>query len=338
MKPVIFAVLLLASSLWLPAAHHQAGVDGKKVKKQDAAQAEELFAQHKVLQLKIELSATNLSTLEKEPKSYVTATLTEGDTVYAEVALHLKGGTGSFRPMIDRPALTLNFDKFNEGQRFHGLDKIHLNNCYFSNPGGNLYDSGAHQDITQHLERTSGTGPADQTDLKALAAAANEPDLAKRLARLQPLLDLDRFISFVAVEDLTWHADGYSMRKNNYRLYHDPTTGLMVFIPHGMDQMFGDPNGPLMADWNGLVARAVLQTPEGQRRYRDRAAKLLDTVFKADALDARITKLAELLRPTVAGASDPAAVKRFDDAVAQLRERVSQRARFLEAELKKPGK
>jgi len=351
-----------------------------------------LFAQRKVLQIKIELSATNLSTLEKEPKSYVTATLTEGDTVYTEVALHLKGGTGSFRPLIDRPALTLNFDKFNEGQRFHGLDKIHLNNsvqdptwmteticgelfrgagvpaartsyarvelngrdlglyllqegmektflrCYFSNPGGNLYDSGAHQDITQHLERTSGTGPADQTDLKALAAAANEPDLAKRLARLQPLLDLDRFISFVAVEDLTWHADGYSMRKNNYRLYHDPTTGLMVFIPHGMDQMFGDPNGPLMADWNGLVARAVLQVPEGQRRYRERAAKLLDTVFKADALDARITKLAELLRPAVAGPSDPAALKRFDDAVAQLRERVSQRVRFLERELKKPGK
>ncbi len=162
--------------------------------------------------------------------------------------------------------------------------------------------------------------------------------LAKRLARLQPLLDLDRFISFVAVEDLTWHADGYSMRKNNYRLYHDPTTGLMVFIPHGMDQMFGDPNGPLMADWNGLVARAVLQIPEGQRRYRERAAKLLDTVFKADALDARITKLAELLRPAVAGPSDPAAVKRFDDAVAQLRERVFQRARFLERELKKPGK
>src|SRR5258708_9269909 len=104
MKPVIFAVLLLASSLWLPAAHHQAGVDGKKVKKQDAAQAEELFAQHKVLQLKIELSATNLSTLEKEPKSYVTATLTEGDTVYAEVALHLQRGTARFRLMLDPPA------------------------------------------------------------------------------------------------------------------------------------------------------------------------------------------------------------------------------------------
>ena len=46
----------------------------------------------------------------------------------------------------------------------------------------------------------------------------------------------------------------------------------------------------------------------------------------------------------VAGASlraEPlleAALKRFDDAMAQLRERVSQRARFLERELKKPGK
>jgi spore coat protein CotH len=44
------------------------------------------------------------------------------------VAIHLKGSAGSFRPVEDKPALTLNFDKFAPGQRFHGLKKIHLNN------------------------------------------------------------------------------------------------------------------------------------------------------------------------------------------------------------------
>src|SRR5207245_4926516 len=39
-----------------------------------------------------------------------------------------KGSAGSRRDLNDRPALTLNFDHFQEGQRFHGLDKVHLNN------------------------------------------------------------------------------------------------------------------------------------------------------------------------------------------------------------------
>ena len=48
--------------------------------------------------------------------------------------LHLPSGrvtlgeAGSFRPVNDRPALTLNFDKYREKQKFHGLDKLHLNN------------------------------------------------------------------------------------------------------------------------------------------------------------------------------------------------------------------
>src|SRR5260370_9148043 len=121
--------------------------------------------------------------------------------------------------MIDRPALTLNFDKFNEGQRFHGLDKIHLNNSvqdptwmteticselfrdagvpaartsyarvelngrdlglyllqegmektflrgYFSNPGGNLYDTAPPQAIPTTLDRTAVPAPSDQTHL-----------------------------------------------------------------------------------------------------------------------------------------------------------------------------
>jgi hypothetical protein len=44
------------------------------------------------------------------------------------VALHLKGAAGSFRPLDWNPAMTLNFDKFSAGQRFHGLKKISLNN------------------------------------------------------------------------------------------------------------------------------------------------------------------------------------------------------------------
>src|SRR5437773_1539714 len=57
----------------------------------------------------------------------VRATVREGDQVYSEVAVHLKGSY-SFQPFDAKPSLTLNFDKFVPGRRFHGLSKIHLNN------------------------------------------------------------------------------------------------------------------------------------------------------------------------------------------------------------------
>lgn len=57
----------------------------------------------------------------------VRITVREGRKVYTNVALHLKGSY-SFQPIDAKPSVTLNFDKFAVGQRFHGLTKIHLNN------------------------------------------------------------------------------------------------------------------------------------------------------------------------------------------------------------------
>jgi hypothetical protein len=48
------------------------------------------------------------------------ATVRDGLHTYTNVAIHLKGAMGSFRPLDDKPALTLNFDKFASGQRYHG--------------------------------------------------------------------------------------------------------------------------------------------------------------------------------------------------------------------------
>jgi len=78
--------------------------------------------------LEMEISADGMNRLRKSPRQYVPATIREGATIYTNVAVHLKGGPGSFRRVDDLPALTLNFDRFADGQTFHGLKKIHLNN------------------------------------------------------------------------------------------------------------------------------------------------------------------------------------------------------------------
>src|SRR5262249_7388215 len=86
------------------------------------------FTNGPIPHLRIEIRGTNLTELQRNNRAYTRAVVWEGDTMYPDVGLHLKGAAGSFRSLDDRPALTLKFDKFREHQRFHGLDKIHLNN------------------------------------------------------------------------------------------------------------------------------------------------------------------------------------------------------------------
>src|SRR5688572_21184735 len=94
---------------------------------------------------------------------------------------------------------------------------------------GNLYDGGSGGDITKDLGLLAGEEPAQRADLKALAEATRETDPAKRLARLEEILDVERFITFAAIEAILVHWDGYAIGCNNYRLFSDPVTRKMVF-------------------------------------------------------------------------------------------------------------
>lgn len=63
-----------------------------------------------------------------QSRTEVLARVEEGGVTYTNVALHLKGSAGSFRPFDDQPAFTLHFSKHAPGQRFHGMAKLSLNN------------------------------------------------------------------------------------------------------------------------------------------------------------------------------------------------------------------
>jgi len=203
---------------------------------------------------------------------------------------------------------------------------------YFKKAKGNLYE-GSNNDVSDKLEKDGGDSSTEQSDLRSLANAIKEPDLALRWKKLTPLLDLERFAAFAAAEVLTGHHDGYTMDRNNYRIYHDPASGQMIFFPHGMDQIFVKPDEPLIPEWKGLVAKAVLPTPAGQKLFLDKMASLLTTACKADALQKHIDEMSALIRPSLAE-HNSAATKAFDDAVAKLRERIGKRVAFLDQQIK----
>ena len=94
-------------------------------------------------------------------------------------------------------------------------------------------------------------------------AACREALKKKRIEPLVPVLDIDRFISMIVLDSLLWNWDGYSINHNNYRVFSDLDSGKMVFMPHGLDQMFWRPEGPIMPGGGGLVAQAVLGSREG---------------------------------------------------------------------------
>jgi hypothetical protein len=175
-------------------------------------------------------------------------------------------------------------------------------------------------------------GPDDQADLKALVAAAREPDLAKRAERLDQTLAIEQFLSFVAMEMMVAHWDGYARNRNNYRLYNHPAVGKVVFLPSGMDQLFGDPNFPVFDSMGGLVTSGLWQLPTTKTQYRECVGNLITNVFTAEFLTNEIAKVHARVRPVLAAINEGAA-KNFDNSTRDMSNRVLARIAGIQKQL-----
>src|SRR5208283_5320613 len=109
--------------------------------------------------------------------------------------------------------------------------------------------------------------------------------------------DVRRFVAFMAMEVMLCHRDGYCLARNNFRVYHDLDTGKMVFFPNDMDQLLGKADFPCRPSMAGLVAQAVLGTPEGKARYEAAFHCLFTNLFKTNVLVERVEQLTREVRP-----------------------------------------
>jgi hypothetical protein len=312
-----------------------------------AARSSHLFSSPEVLTIEVELSARDYQRLRVSPREWVKATVREGSTTRSNVALHVKG-MGSFRPIDDRPSLSLDFNRFVPGQDLHGITRLMLNNSvqdlslmgemlgsemfraagvpaarvtqvlvklngrelgiylaiegvskrflrhHFRNDQGNLYE-GYLTDIDQPLDQDNGSDTT-QRDRMALYRACRTSDRQLRLKSMEQVLDLDQFTSFLAVESLLAHWDGYGFHTNNYRLYHDPHTKKFAFIAHGMDMVLRRPHVSVYPPMRSIAASALLETPEGAVRYEKRLKELFATQFNVDEMHRKIDRALQRLR------------------------------------------
>ena len=353
------------------------------------AAADALFAQGGLLELRLEIPDEGVESLRKNPRLGVSAVVREGATAYTNVMVHLKGSRGSFRPVDEKPGLTLKFPRNAPQGPFHGLRKFHLNNgsqdgsflsewvCgelfraaevpaarathawvelngrklglyvllesldrdflsrYFTNTQGNLYGQSDNADVDEPLHRESGRGEDTHADLKALAAVLRESDRAKLWEQLPQVLEVDRYLSFMAMEVMLCHWDGYTFARHNFRVYQNLDTGKLMFIPHDMDQMMEDARVPIQPGANGLVSRAILRIPEARTRYRERFSALFTNVFLAPAITQRIDRRLAQLLPAVA-ARDPELAGNLENKANALKDRVENRVQGLEEQFTQP--
>lgn len=384
------ALLLLLASGFSAAAR------SAQDKARDRAEAEAFFATNVILRLRLEVGKEQMDSLRKNAKRYVQATLREGapgatERVYGQVGVHLKGSAGSFRNLDDKAGWTLDFDRFvPTPQRFHGLEKIHLNNSaqdgsylsdwlcrdlfrragvpatrithalvevngrkmglfnlsegmdekfllqYFPDAKGDLYGQSGGGDITDNIERMGGAAEkADRSGLLALAEAIKERDPERRYHLIQETLDLDRFLSFMALEVMLCHWDGYTFARHNYRAFHDLDARRIVFFPHDLDQMMQDPNVPIAPGVNGLVAQAVLKLSPTRSLYRQRFTQIYSNIFVLPALTNRIHDRVQQMLP-ILKAENPNLARDFQNGVNVLRDRIVNRVASLEKQLSQP--
>jgi hypothetical protein len=137
-------------------------------------------------------------------------------------------------------------------------------------------------------------GRALITEVATLLATAPRDEAT--YATLRTLVDMDEWMTNMAVEAAVWHWDGY-WTENNYYMYEDPASGLLHILPHGTDQTWTDgwPNA-----WDGNDRSALyafcLGVPSCAAMYEQQVLRVADAV-DALALEPVLDQLVALTTP-----------------------------------------
>lgn len=158
----------------------------------------------------------------------------------------------------------------------------------------------------------------DRSDLQAVIDAVdvsiNAGDSSQFYETLDPLVDWDRILSFMAVENFIGHWDGYAPTRNNYFL-HFGDDG-MSLLPWGTDQTFDYPLG--FEEGQGLLFQLCLADNAGEVSCRNEYVKAMQKLVddmralqEAGDLYADLRELAAYVTPLVR--DDPRAESFFGD-------------------------
>ncbi len=135
-----------------------------------------------------------------------------------------------------------------------------------------------------------------RADLESFAQLVRDTPDQQLEAAVNARLDLEGMIRGFAIDSIVDHWDGYAHNTNNYYLYNDPGDGRFLMMPHGMDQLFQDPNRDVLGGAKGRLAQRVRQVPALDARYTAAIAWVLANAWDVAALQARLDRAAAVVR------------------------------------------
>lgn len=238
---------------------------------------------------------------------------------------HLFTKAGVTSPRCNYGRITVNGEYLGVFVHIEAIKKKMLRRWYADDEGA-LYE-GAISDFrpvfVDTFERKTNREIVDRSDLQLMVDALSAPD-DELLDRLEPILDIDNFLHFWALEVIIGHWDGYSGRNNNnFYIYRDPTTQKFTFIPWGIDAIMGNgpPNAlePVMA--YSLLTRRLYENPSTQAQLQTRMEEILATHWDEIELLTEVRETEMLIRPYLREDE----VERFDIAIETLRNFVQNR-------------
>lgn len=176
-------------------------------------------------------------------------------------------------------------------------------------------------------------------DLTALHAVVMNAPAAQLEAQLEPLLDVDQFITNYAVEVVANLWDNYAIVAWNYYLYHVPG-GRFVMLTHGVNwpyfvaemdpfDLYLYPWGPNM-DPPGYLCERIRAVPALDARFRAEVARVADVAFDVAALQARVDRADAALHSRALTGASAEDLATFEQALPSVRNFVDDRKAYLD--------
>ena len=230
------------------------------------------------------------------------------------LSYHVYRAAGLPAPRCNSALVYVNGELFGVYANVETEDKTFLRR-WFEDEDGNLYEEGQadfRYGSEDYFELETNEMENDRTDLVALIEVVENTTPETLLADISPLLDMDHFMKFTALEGLVnqWDMYGYTrFFPNNFRFYHDPTSDKFVFIPWGMDMSMKPYNeqqyiGMLEVAKDGTVDTAgkifiyCLQSTECRTQYIAVIEEMLE-LFEGEDLETLAEAYFDQVRPDI---------------------------------------
>jgi hypothetical protein len=179
----------------------------------------------------------------------------DGSMAHEQLAYALYEKMGVPVPRIAYARITVNGTFYGIYNNIETVDRRFLARHFNSNRGAlyegtywcDLVAGNIHDDDSGCLTRSyapdpcdtpsAGDDPLDYAPLRDFVAKLDALPATGVYPALAQFLDVDEWMSMWAVDMVLAHWDGYEWNlRNNYRVYHDPASGLWSMIPSGVDQ------------------------------------------------------------------------------------------------------